>query len=212
MPNEKDLESKIPNLKIIDPVGAIRSRAKILFQEAGAPSGKDWTDFFETAEQEMIGRGVPSQQPRQRPAQPVVTPSAMMKAAAASDDTIISIVGAGMENPLNEHEALELGYILMHNEIKLNDESLIKAHSALEAAEILVEVSDDYRPDFLQVCKVSTGMEAPKEKRIAYWEDLLSEAERKDEALTNLDRLTIQRIVKALRASNRIKDIKYVQR
>jgi hypothetical protein len=211
MSNDSEIEKKIPNIKVIDPVGAIKARAKVLYLDAGSPADKDWADFFAAAEQQMIsashapgGAGPKKKKPEPKPQ------SEMMKAAAASGNVIVSIIGAGSVDPLNESETTALGYVLIHNDILFSDGTLIKAHGPREAAEVAVEVTGDYRSEFLEKHKVQQGQAAPIEARIAYWEHMISDMWEHDEALTNLDRLTIQRIVHRLRQDSRIKEFKYI--
>lgn len=205
-----EAEKKIPNIKIIDPVGIIRARAKVLYLEAGSPEGKDWADYFSAAEGELINRGKqePSRKKPRDNSPPVKTER--MQKASASENVLLSIIGAVLHAPLTDHEAIGLGYLLTNNNIRLKDGTLIKALTPREAGEILAEVADEYESAFLEKNKVADGFSAPIEERIVYWETLIIEARDKDEALTNLDRLTMARLVQRIKDDKRVEELVFV--
>ncbi|MCB0322419.1 MAG: hypothetical protein KDD69_02565 [Bdellovibrionales bacterium] len=196
------------NLDIVDPLGEIRSYAKELWRRDGAPSEKDWTDYWEKAEAMVVGGvsyGAPSG--RQERTVPDVTSSPGLTAGInQSENPLLSVVASAITKELDEHEAMCLANILRTHTLTVQGVGSIEPASNEAVAAILSEVAREYPVELLQ--QHGTGSpdfrSIPVEARQLYWSKKIAEWSAADVALSNADRNTVYRLLDRLRSESRV--------
>ena len=195
-----------------DPLGEIRRRARELWEEAGKPANKGWPAFFDEAEEQLVG-GVSSGRPSGRHRNPMrdheVAPQ-VASAASQSEDGLLSIVASALKQLLTHQEALCLAYVLESHCIVLKDGKRLQPSDDHETATVLAALASEYDEGFLRQQHAHSPFEIDPQARIDYWERVLLGRHREDNALTNLDRNTVNRLVTALRAEPRIDRVDYL--
>ncbi len=204
-----------------DPLGEIRRHAEALYQKAGSPTGQGWTDFFEQAEEDLLsGRGTAAAKPQTFPAAVLVAPKVvdpeLLALTTDSSQPLAAIAASTFERWLNEHEALSFAYTLRNNRFIMTNAVELKASSIGDISEILARVAGEYSTNFIAQELVSnssptanfTGI--PLARRVAYWNEKITQYFESDQALSFADRNTIMRVRTTLANYPNLKEIVFL--
>ncbi len=214
MLNDEDFRKILPNLDSVDPIGAIRRRAREMWRSEGSPANVDIKLLFERAETEVLGPArtaspsAPAARNKPRVDQQPVE-AELREFLSDPSDTLRSVIIEAIRTRPTEHEAVCLARLLNSNCLILQDQSKIERRTVLQAAELLADIAKEYPADLLEANNVTDYREIDKKVRAAYWNAKLSKIFDEDEALTFSDRLTIMRYVSLLRASSAISDVQF---
>lgn len=201
--------------EIIDPLGEIRRRAKELWTRAGAPPDRTWENFFEQAEQDLLGdRGDEEAAQRTRRARraphsaPEPEPE-IQQHINQQDNQLLSIVASAFPRFLDAHEAACLAYVLSTNTIRLRDGNQLANIGVEPIADVLTIMCSEYDRDFLKEQGVMDGRTAASAARRAYWVTKLGALRHSDQPLSYADRNTISRVRVALAAESRVLQLEF---
>ena len=198
-----DDKSRYPaNVDQLDPLGEIRRCAKDLWKKDGSPATGCVMSYWRKAESQMLS-GLPitidSTLASNNPEQTKPSEKATNAPTTDPNEPFLSILMREvLKTPLHYHEAVCLARILHTSTIDLDSSLAIGPLSTEEIAEVLshVEVLQDQGNDFERHPAAIDSIEI--------WQQRLAELFQADEALTNLDRTTIARLITALEQDERV--------
>lgn len=216
MLDDNDFRRVVPNIDAVDPIGAIRIRARELWRSDGSPREVDLKSLFERAESEVLGaagrqsRGAIASAERQvRKINASVIDSELAKLAASSGPPLLRVIIEAIRERPNEHEAICLARLLHSNALVLADQSRIERQTIPAIAELLADIAGEYPEEFLKQHKAADFRTIPRQQRADFWSEKFSRLLDVDEPLTFNSRLTIMRYVSLLRASCLVSDVHF---
>lgn len=202
------------NLQAVDPLGEIRNYALELYNNAGSPEGQSWEDFWEVAEETILGKGreasatEPSKSPQ--PQEPRRIPEALEEVMKNTDNPCHRVLISSLRRNLNEHECCCLDHILSNHCIVFENEEEIKPLSVEERAEVMALLAGEYDSVFFEAVGNDNILTIPVEKKVTYWKERLQEISEADEALHYNDRNTIQRLADEIAAEPSVRILRFV--
>jgi hypothetical protein len=213
MLKDDDFRKVLPDLDSVDPIGAIRLRARELWHAEGSPSEVDIKLLFEKARFEL---GSSSRQPK-RQRKPLTTNRGnvaqvdpeLARLADSSNDRLKTVIIEAIKERPNEHESICLARLLHMNALILSDQTRIEPQSIETIAALLADIAGDYPEDLLDELKVSDFRDLDSEVKKKFWTRMISGIFEEDEALTFSTRLTIMRYVSLLKASRLVSDVAF---
>lgn len=210
--------SKIENIDIVDPIGEIRRRAKELWRAAGEPADRTWEDFFQAAEDDLLGgRSSGDVSPTNQVHHPEGVKGVHSDEIAAEvaplvsqgDNLLLSVVASAAKSLLIEHDSICLARVLSSHLIQLRSGEIFEQLEDDLIAPILAELANEYNSEFLKKHGVSDGRTVNFQGRIAYWKERLQTLRRLDEPLSYADRNTVARLRVAIAAEPRVLEVTF---
>lgn len=208
-------ESSAPpkdTLNIVDPLGEIRRRARQLWKEDGSPTSKTWENYWEQAEQEVLGRTcfsseAPSARKKAKVESAKPLPPHLQTLIDISEDRLCTVLASSLGRHLIEHEAVCLAHVLKTCRIRYTDNSEESQADNQRIASLLAQLVKEYDADFVKANKAADPWGVPLEKRNAYWSEKVQDLFFKDEPLTYADRNTINRLKDEIAANEQVSEI-----
>ena len=201
----------IPNIDTIDPVGAIRARAKEIWKTEGSNQNVDLKVLFNRAESEILGgerNRAPTTRIKRMPEELSVDPE-LQSLVSDSSNLLRSIIVEAIKTRPDEHEAICLAYLLHSNAIVLNDQTRIEPQPVNIISSLLADIAGEYSASFMEQQKSNDFRSIAQRIRTEYWMKKITGIFEKDEALTFSSRHTIMRLVSMLNASRRVADVAF---
>ena len=209
MLNDDDFRKVIPNLDAIDPVGAIRRRARELWRTDGSAENVDIKSLFNRAESDILGgdrNRAPTQRLKRMPEELSVDPE-LQSMVGDTSNLLRSVLVEAIKTRPDEHESICLAYLLHSNALVIENKIRIEPLKVEAIASLLADLSREYSAAFLEQQKSSDFRTIPPRARTDYWNKKISKIFETDEALTFSARHTIMRFVSMLMASRRVTEV-----
>ncbi|MCB0358492.1 MAG: hypothetical protein KDD44_02620 [Bdellovibrionales bacterium] len=186
------------NVEIIDPVGEIRRRAKELYEADGSPAERTWTEYFAEAEEDFLGGSTcgatPGRQRAHQRAKKSLDPELEKLLASKDASAHARVLASALKQPTKHHESICVGLILQTHTMSLQDGRVLSPLTASDAATVLALLAGEYDAAFCKDHGVAEGRLASLDARSGYWKTLLEAQRAADQALTNADRNTVERL------------------
>ena len=200
--DKKDKNSSTPerNYERLDPLGEIRRYAKQMWVEAGKPDDKDPLDYFDEAEQLLVGgrsSSAPSGRIRHLAKGEGVNEQLsgyVQGLIEQSENKVLSVVAESLRRELSAHDAVCLATILKVNELQLKDGSSIGPLKEVQISGILAALTNEYDHFFLEQMGTSDFHSISIGQRLAYWQQRLEDLQKVDKPLSFHDLNTISRL------------------
>ena len=210
--------SKIENIDILDPLGEIRRRAKDRWRAAGEPGEKTWEDFFQLAEDDLLGGrsgGDSSARKREQPARRIPSLESMeidaeiVPLVAQQESVLLSIIASASKSLLTEHDSLCVARVLGSHLIHLRSGDVFDRLKDDLIAPVLAQLASEYNSEFLNKHGFSDGRSVNLPSRVAYWNDRLFAFRKADAPLSYADRNTIARLRVAIASEPRVLEVTF---
>jgi hypothetical protein len=214
--NEKKNKHKLPdNFDAVDPLGEIRSCARDLWNQDGAPADKDWTHYWSQAEKLTLGgksSGAPSGRVKvaASPRQDRPLSSSLQEILENEDELLPSLLAGAFRRALNDHECLCLARILETYSFKLTGGRNLPASTPDEISAALALLAGEYDSDFLSAYSSLNLLTIPVQQRTRYWAKKCQKMREEDNALSFADRNTVHRLLDELKHEPRVQELVFV--
>jgi hypothetical protein len=204
---------KEPIYDLVDPLGEIRNLARQLFEDAGAPAGKSWKDFYSEAESKML---TVAEKPAHSAAyksageNPVSINPQLAQIIESSEDPFIKILASSFTDLLSLHEAICLSHFLFDNKIILTSGVELQTNSVAEHSSILSLLGAELDQGYLDKLKKTTAQLSTAEKML-FWKEYLTNEIQADNPLNFNQQNTIRRLRSLIEKNPLVKEVQFIQ-
>ncbi len=202
------------NLQAVDPLGEIRNYALELYNNAGSPEDKSWEDYWEAAEETILGKGRESASAehakKSQNQEPRRIPEALEETMNTTENSTHRVLIASLRRNLNEHECVCLDHILGNHCIVFENEEEIKPLTLEQRAEVLALLAGEYDASFFESVGNDNILTIPLKEKMEYWKKRLELIAENDEPLQSNDRNTIQRLADEIAAEPSVRVLRFV--